>query len=81
VTPPPAPAGAARGRWNYNSLLRLVDDRAAEFPAEADSWNAYLFSLRDWADASGALPATLDDLILDVFAPLLERDASVVIRP
>jgi hypothetical protein len=61
-----------RGRWNYLALTRLVEQRAADFPTEVDSWNAYLFSLREWADSGGALPATLDDLITDVFAPLLE---------
>lgn len=60
-------AGDTDGAWTLAELERLVAaesdrDRAAE-------WQAYLFHLREFTDASGRLPSEFDALVEDVFGP------------
>jgi hypothetical protein len=47
-----------------------VDEHRASNPAAAEEWTTYLFFLREHAGADGALPASFDDLIRDVFGNL-----------
>ena len=78
-TPEPAPAEAepvvpARaGAWNLDELQSLVDAEATATPEQAEEWRAYLFFLREHAAPDGALPRSLDPLLSDVFAELLDR--------
>ena len=57
---------------NYEQLADLVAARAAEFPDRAEEWRSYLYYLREFADASGALPTSLEPLVREVFAPVLD---------
>jgi hypothetical protein len=41
------------------------------FPEQADTWEAYLFYLREHAAADGRLPPYFDVLIREVFGPIL----------
>jgi hypothetical protein len=52
-------------------LERLVRANGERFPEAVDEWEAYLFYLRDYADADGRLPPTFDALIEEAFAPLV----------
>ena len=71
--PGPAPVAVAEGpaARTLTDLERLVRTNAERFPDAVDEWNAYLFYLRDYADASGRLPASFDALIEDVFGVLV----------
>jgi DNA repair exonuclease SbcCD ATPase subunit len=66
----PEPAGIAS--FNVETLASLVEQRRQEFPDRADEWHWTLMSLRNVADISGALPRTVDDLVRDVFEPILD---------
>ena len=70
------PADGATGlgrRWDLETLGRLVETRGADFPEHADEWAYYLLYLRDFTDSDGVLPESFDDLVSDVFRPLLEE--------
>jgi hypothetical protein len=41
-------------------------------PDQADSWRTYLYFIREHASPDGTLPRSLDPLIADVFAELLQ---------
>lgn len=75
--PAPAPAEPAvpapAGNWNLEDLQRLVDAETTATPEQAEEWRTYLFFLRGHAAHDGALPRTLDPLISDVFAELVDR--------
>jgi hypothetical protein len=83
VAPPPVPAAPEpvsverriaampSAGLGLTDLERLVADHGLEHPDRVDEWNSYLFFLRDHADVDGNLPRSFDDLIQDVFAPLL----------
>lgn len=76
--PPPAVAPAPVPALDpfapqLDTLERLVDLHAAEYPERADEWRWTLLSLRDYASADGVLPPEFTGLVEDVFAPLLER--------
>ena len=64
---PPPLAEVTEPGWNLRTLERLVDEQRASNPAAAEEWTTYLFFLRGHADADGALPASFDGLIADVF--------------
>src|SRR3989442_6365845 len=64
------PASAAGG-FNLARLEVLVERRAAEFAERADEWRCHLLYLRDYADDDGRLPEWFDDLVAEVFEPLL----------
>ena len=85
--PPPPPAGqfrpapaqrAARPQrarhrphvWSMSALEQLVEARVADYPEREHEWRSYLGALR--AQAVGdRLPEGLDQLVRDVFAPIL----------
>ena len=69
--PPAAPPRPA-GRWTLRELEALTRERssAGASPEQQEEWSTYLFFLREHADATGSLPAGLDQLIGDVFGPL-----------
>jgi DNA repair exonuclease SbcCD ATPase subunit len=73
---PPAlePAAAARpGAWNLEVLQKLVDAEKDTTPEQAEEWRRYLFLLREHATHDGTLPRSLDGLINDIFADLVDR--------
>jgi hypothetical protein len=78
-TPEPAPAPAEpavpapTGAWNLEELQSLVDAETTATPEQAEEWRTYLFFLREHAAHDGALPRSLDPLISDVFAALVDR--------
>jgi hypothetical protein len=76
-TPEPEPAAvtADPGDWNFGELEGLVREHSADFPDRAEEWEIYLESIREYAGPDGQLPASLDWLIWDTFAELLERRA------
>jgi hypothetical protein len=72
--PPREPAVPARaGAWNLEDLQRLVDAETDATPEQIEEWRRYLFFLREHATHDGALPGSLDGLIYDVFAELVDR--------
>jgi colicin import membrane protein len=74
--PPPArpaePAPVAGG-WALEELEQLVERESRAQPDRVDEWRSYLFYLRDYADASGRVPARFDWLIEETFGDLLAR--------
>jgi len=73
-SPEPAPtpsaprvSGRFRDGWNLRDLEALVRERTDAGQAQQDEWAAYLFFLREHADADGNLPASFDSLLDDVF--------------
>jgi capsular polysaccharide biosynthesis protein len=68
--PPPAQNGL-HGSYNLVTLERLVDERGGAFPERLEEWSSYLYFLREYASADGAVPASFDGLIHDTFEELL----------
>jgi len=71
---PPAPPRAGngvRGSYNLVTLEQLVDERGSAFPERLEEWSSYLYFLREYAAADGAVPASFDGLIHDTFEELL----------
>jgi capsular polysaccharide biosynthesis protein len=68
--PPPAENGLY-GSYNLVTLERLVDERGRAFPERLEEWSSYLYFLREYASADGAVPASFDGLIHDTFEDLL----------
>jgi len=56
---------------NFYTLKSLVARHAPDFPAAIDEWQAYLDSLQPYASMDGRLPPELDDLVAEVFSPLV----------
>jgi hypothetical protein len=48
-----------------------MERRAREFPERIEEWQYYLVSLRNVATSDGRLPESVEYLVEDVFAPLL----------
>jgi hypothetical protein len=76
--PPPEPVPSAAqpirtGAWNLEDLQRLVDTATDASPEQLGEWRTYLFLLREHAASDGALPGSVDSLINDVFAGLVDR--------
>jgi hypothetical protein len=63
------------GTWNLNELQAAVDAYADPTPEQAESWRTYLFFVREHASPDGTLPRSLDPLIADVFADIVNRRA------
>ena len=66
----PAPRPDAHG-CNLDTLTRLVEERADDFPERADEWRYTLFYLRNEADVDGTLPSRFDELVDECFGELL----------
>jgi hypothetical protein len=61
---------------DLDTLPRLIDAHAGDYPDRVDEWHASIVYLRDFADQSRNLSAPFDGLVWDVFGRLLEeRDA------
>jgi hypothetical protein len=58
-------------RWNLDTLTRLVEESADDFPDRADEWRYTLFHLRNEADIDGSLPGRFDALVEECFGELL----------
>jgi hypothetical protein len=74
LRPVPAPEGpspAGGYRWNIDTLSRMVEERADEFPDRVDDWRYTLFYLRNEAHIDGALPRNFDSLVEECFGELL----------
>jgi chromosome segregation ATPase len=63
--------GHARLRLTVDQLATLMERRAGEFPERIEEWQYYLVSLRSVATSDGRLPESVEYLVEDVFAPLL----------
>lgn len=63
-------AAAASG-WSLDTLTRLVEERAENFPDRVDEWRYTLFYLRNEARVDGSLPARFDGLVDECFGELL----------
>lgn len=57
--------------WNLDTLTRLVEESADDFPERIDDWRYTLFYLRNEARIDGALPSRFDSLVEECFAELL----------
>ena len=64
--------GRLRSRFTVDELATLMERRAAEFPDRVEEWRYYLVSLRNVATSDGRLPESVEYLVEDVFAPLLD---------
>jgi hypothetical protein len=72
MPPPPEPSSAAEGyRWNLDTLTRLVEESADDFPDRVDDWRYTLFYLRNEARIDGALPSRFDSLVEECFGELV----------
>jgi hypothetical protein len=63
--PGPAPAAGGRRAWNLWELDRLA--REMDGDDRAEERRLLLLHLRDFADASGQLPAEFDPLVREAF--------------
>ena len=75
-TAPERPSAADGYRWNLDTLTRLVEEGANEFPDRADEWRYTLFYLRNEARVDGALPTKFDSLVEECFGELLATSVS-----
>ena len=86
--PPPAPEPVSvpqvetepalpprTGTWNLTELQAAVDAYADPTPEQAENWRTYLYFVREHASPDGTLPRSLDPLIADVFAEIVDRRA------
>ena len=77
LSQPEAEAGPAvptqAGTWNLHGLQRAVEAYTGATPEQAESWQTYLYFLRQHASPDGSLPRSFDPLISDVFGDVLER--------
>ena len=74
---PEPPAGSG---WSLDTLTRLVEERAEDFPDRADEWRYTLFYLRNEAEIDGTLPSRFDGLVDECFGELLDaRPAAVAL--
>jgi hypothetical protein len=61
------------GVFTIDRLEKLVAQHGAERPDGGEEWRAYIIFLRDFARADGALPASFDSLVREVFGDLVGR--------
>jgi capsular polysaccharide biosynthesis protein len=71
--PEPEPTPVRTGSWNLEELQHAVEAATDATPEQREEWRTYLFFLREHATHDGALPHSLDSLINDVFADLVDR--------
>jgi hypothetical protein len=62
---------AAASGWSLDTLTRLVEERAEDFPDRVDEWRYTLFYLRNEARVDGSLPARFDGLVDECFGELV----------
>jgi hypothetical protein len=72
VAPDARPAQRRPGAWNLNDLERLVASRHDAPADRLEEWRTYLFFLRDHAGIDGELPSSVDSLVEEVFADLVQ---------
>ncbi len=80
VEPAPAPAppssgGPTSAEWTLPDLERLFAEQGSAFPERQEELEIYLESLRSVAAPDGSLPLGVEQVIEDVFRPLLDRAA------
>jgi hypothetical protein len=68
----PHEEGQTRSRFTVDELATLMERRSDEFPDRIEEWQYYLLSLRSVATSDGRLPESVEYLVEDVFAPLLD---------
>ena len=70
------PMAVPPGPWTLPALEALTRTRssAGASAEQQQEWSAYLFFLREHADADGSLPPAFDQLVNDVFGPLPSND-------
>ena len=73
LEPEPEPTPVRTGSWNLEELQHAVEAATDATPQQREEWRTYLFFLREHATHDGALPHSLDSLINDVFADLVDR--------
>jgi hypothetical protein len=56
--------------WSLRALAALVASRSPQFPDQAEEWRGYIAALESHA-VDGVLPETLDQLVREVFGPIL----------
>jgi hypothetical protein len=66
--------------WNLDTLTRLVEENADEFPDRVDDWRYTLFYLRTEANIDGALPRKFDSLVEECFHELVGTPAGAPLR-
>src|SRR5207244_8723722 len=59
----PAVQASPSGTPSLDDLERLVRERRAEFPRQADEWSTYLFHLREHVGPDGRLPSNFSGLV------------------
>jgi hypothetical protein len=72
---PPTPD--TTGEWKIDDLERLVDEHRAAGADRVAEWEAYVFHLRQYADAEGRLPSAFDALVAETFRDLVTSDESL----
>jgi hypothetical protein len=76
LVPPELPPGQplmlqpAPRTWSLPALEALVAKRGPEFPEQAEEWHGYIAALANHA-VDGVLPESLDQLVREVFGPIL----------
>jgi capsular polysaccharide biosynthesis protein len=73
ATPSPVTPGDV---WNLPDLEHAVEAHADASPEQAEEWRTYLYFLREYASADGALPPGFSSLIGAVFAELFVEPSS-----
>jgi DNA repair exonuclease SbcCD ATPase subunit len=58
--------------WSLDTLTRLVEESADDFPDRVDEWRYTLFYLRNEARIDGSLPRRFDALVEECFGELLD---------
>lgn len=65
-----APPSAVARLGRLDRLEELVARNAAAHPDRVPEWEAYLFTLRQYADSAGVIPSRLSGLVDEVFGDL-----------
>jgi hypothetical protein len=78
LAPPPERPSRENGySWNLDTLTRLVEESADDFPDRVDDWRYTLFYLRNEARIDGALPSRFDSLVEECFGELVGTRSSM----
>ena len=74
------PAAAGAWKWSLRALEAPGRARGAAFPERVDEWRGYIAALRSHA-VDGVLPESLDQLVRDVFGPILPAPSEQTSHP